>query len=151
MNELTAKYKQQLSEYDSMILEAIEAQDKEKLPDIRAKSEQVQETLNKMIEQVTYMKKETPSIRIERDSLLEKLRRIQRDYNEMILNTDDLETLRRIREQESEEGRTQLYRYIAFFLLLASIMIVYIIVMGSQRKDTTANTLNTPTIIPALT
>lgn len=145
---LDQTYQRQVAEYEQLTRTALETNDATKLPDIRAKSEQVQDTLNKMIEQLTYLKKETPSIRVERDALLETLRRIQRDYTQMLLNTDDLETLRRIREQESDEGRTQLYRYLAFFILLACTMIIYLMVVGPQRNAVTAST---PMISPTLT
>jgi hypothetical protein len=147
-DELKAIYKRQIGEYESMIREAIELRDTTKIPSIRAKAEQIQTSLNKMIENITYLKRDTPDIQIERADLLGKLRQIQKDYSDMIVNVDDLETLRRIRKEESEEGETLLYRYLAFFVLLACILVVYTIVVGFQRSAVRAST---PTMMPILT
>ena len=141
-------YQRQVADYEAMIGTALATNDASRLPEIRAKAEQIQTTLNKMIESMTYLKKETPSIQIERDKLLEKLRRIQQDYNAMSVNTDNLETLRRIRQQENEESRRQLFRYIAFFLLLACVLLIFLIVAGPQKN---ASIASTPTMSPPLT
>jgi hypothetical protein len=102
-----------------------------------------------MVEALTYMRKETPDIRTERDILLEKLRRIQMDYNALIEGSDDLETLRRIRKEEGGEARRQLYQYLAFFILLSCGMILFVMVMGGRQKtDKTATMASTPAIKP---
>ena len=44
----------------------------------------------------------------QRDALIEKLRRIQRDYNGLLVNTDKMETLRRIRGFQEENWKGKL-------------------------------------------
>lgn len=129
---------------------SIRLNDPSKLPELKAKSEAIQHVLDKMIENLTYLKKETPDIRAERDSLLEKLRRIQRDYSAMVVNTDDLETLRRIRQQENGEARRMLLIYLTAFLFVACMLMVYLVYAG--RKEATSQTAAaTPTMSPAFT
>lgn len=147
---LAQQYSQQSHAYNSAVESALQSNNSSQLPQLRTMSEQMQTTLNKMIESLTYLKRETPDVKVERDKLLEDLRRIQRDYTGMILNTDDLETLRRIRQQENGEARRQLLMYLVVFVFVATMLIVYII-YTSRKADTTATSAPTPTMSPALT
>lgn len=149
-NELNEQYLRQASEYEGLITTALNSNDTTKLPTIRAKAEQIQTTLNQMIESLTFLKKETPDISVQRSVLLEKLRQIQRDYNGMIANTDDLETLRRIRQQEGESGRLLLGQYLLFFLALAALVIVALFVFGRQKNASTPSMAPTPAMSPTL-
>lgn len=150
MEELNAKYKQQVKEYELLMQTSVQQKDPAKLPELKAKSEAIQATLNTMIENLTYLRKDTPDIRTERDALLEKLRRIQKDYSAMIVNTDDMETLRRIREQENGDIKRHLMIYLFVFLFLTSVLLVYMTFTG-RKAETTATTAMTPTMSPALT
>ena len=150
MDELNRTYQQQVSEYETVMKESIASKDPSKLPELRAKSEAIQATLNKMVENLTYLRKDTPDVRTERDALLEKLRRIQRDYSAMVTNTDDMETLRRIREQENGDIKHQLKLYLMAFLFLAVMVLLYIVVFG-RKADTSPTATATPTMSPALT
>jgi hypothetical protein len=106
-------------------------------------------TLNEMIENLTFLKQNTPDIKQERDKFIQKLGQIQRDYNGLIEATDTLETLRRIRQQASNDADSQLQLYLLFFLLLAFCIVFYILFMA-QRKDTTAASARTPPMMAAL-
>jgi hypothetical protein len=143
MNELRAKYERQLKEYDDLVSIAINTNDTTQVTKLRNLNEAIAKTLNEMIEKLTFMKKESPSLTKERDELISRLRQIQLDYNGLLVNTDQLETLRRIRQQESTEANRQLYMYIGFFLLACVIMIVYLAFM-SHRRDTTAASARIP-------
>lgn len=149
-DELHARYKREVSEYEQEINNSIQRNDPSRLPELRTKSESIQNTLNKMIESITYLKKDTPDIRAERDSLLEKLRRIQQDYSAMIVNTDDMETLRRIRQQEGSEAKRLLLFYLMAFLFVSVMLVVYLIYAG-RKVDTSQTAAATPTMSPALT
>lgn len=147
---LNGQYRQQVQEYDAAVQSALATNNSGQLPALRTMSEQIQVTLNKMIESLTYLKRETPDLKVERDKLLEDLRRIQQDYSGMLVNTDDLETLRRIRQQENGEARQQLLMYLIAFVFVATMLIVYIVYTG-RKADTTAMSAPTPTMSPALT
>ena len=149
MDELRVKYETQLKEYDSLVDSAIATNDTSQIAKLRSLNEAIAKTLNEMIEKLTFLKKETPSIKKERDELVARLTQIQKDYNGLLVTTDQLETLRRIRQQESTEANRQLYLYFGFFLLVCLIMILYLAFM-TQRKDTTAAIARTPPTTAAL-
>lgn len=143
MDELRAKYERQLSEYDALVKIAIQTNDISQIPKLRTLNTQLSETLNKMIEKLTFMKKETPNIKTQREELLMRLREIQKDYNGLRADTDTLETLRRIRQQESAEANKQLYMMIGLFLIVCLILVLYLAFVP-QRKDTTAASASMP-------
>lgn len=150
MESLDATYQQQVAAYEAAMNASIQQNDASRLPELRTMSEGIQATLNNMIENLTYLKKDTPDITLERDALLETLRRIQRDYSAMLVNTDDLETLRRIREQEGGEARRILLLYLAAFLFVTCMLLVYLMFTG-RNTPTSATTAAMPTMSPALT
>jgi FtsZ-binding cell division protein ZapB len=149
MDELREKYKTQLRDYETSVNRAIESEDASQIPVLQAKNVAIAQTLDKMIETLTFLKKETPSIKDERNELVGKLKTIQRDYNGLKSSTDQLETLRRIRQQESGEANRQLYLYFGFFLLVCLIIIVYLAFM-SHKKVTTAASASIPPTTAAL-
>ena len=106
--------------------------------------------LNKRIEDLTYLKTTTPDMRMEREHLLAVLRRIQTDYSGLIENTDDLETLRRIREQEGGAAKQELMWYIIAFFAMAAALLGVIFVMGGQKALATAMSPSTPAMSPPL-
>jgi hypothetical protein len=148
--ELDATYTTQVRAYDAAVTASIRQNDPARLPELRTLSEGIQATLTNMIESLTYLKKETPDIVKERDALLVTLRRIQADYGAMVSNTDDLETLRRIREQENGEAQRLLMLYLFALLFVAMMLVIYLIYAG-RMKETTATSAPTPTMSPALT
>lgn len=147
---LNQQYRQQVQAYEAAVQAALQSNSPSRLPELRTMSEQMQTTLNKMIESITYLRKETPDLKAERDKLLEDLRRIQKDYTGMLETTDDLETLRRIRQQENGEARRLLLIYLIAFIFVSTMLIVYIVYTG-RKAETTATSAPTPTMSPALT
>ena len=143
-------YEEEIAAYENAITQALSSNDASKLPDIRARADRVIASLNKRIEDMTYLKKDTPDIRIERDRLLEVLRRIQNDYNGLRENTDDLETLRRIREQEGGAAKAEVMWYLIAFLIAVVALIGVIFMMGGQKALATAINPSTPAMSPPL-
>jgi hypothetical protein len=149
MDELRAKYQQQLKEYNTLVETSLNTNDASQIAELRRRNEALAKTLNEMIEKSTFLKKNTPSLTRERDELVSRLRQIQLDYNGLLVNTDQLETLRRIRREESSESNRQLYMYIGFFLLVCLILVVYLL-FATQRKDSTAPMASMPPTAAAL-
>jgi hypothetical protein len=147
---LDTDYKQRVAAYDTAIASSVEQNDPSRMSELRTLSEGIQATLTKMIEDLTYLKKETPDIAKERDGLLETLRRIQRDYGAMLSSTDDLETLRRIRQQENGEAQRLLMMYLLAFLFVSMLLVVYLLYSG-RKADTAITSAPTPTMSPTLT
>jgi Tfp pilus assembly protein PilN len=145
MDETKKRYAEQLREYDRIIEDAIRTQDVASIPKIRELNVALGKTLNKMIEDVTFLKKETPDIEQQRNELIQRLGRIQRDYNGLKANTDQLETLRRIRKEQNRESDSELYMYLLIFLVVALCIVVLVLFMsGRQTKAATATSANIP-------
>jgi hypothetical protein len=149
MDELKAKYARQLKEYEDSINGAISTQDVSKIDSLKQMNMSLSKTLNEMIEKLTFLKKETPQLVNDRDELIARLRQIQLDYNGLRVNTDALETLRRIRQQENGEVKRELYWYILFFLGVCIVIVMYLVFMP-QTKDRTATSANSPPMMAAL-
>ncbi len=148
MDELKAKYERQLKEYDDAINLAISTQDASKIDSLKQMNMNLSKTLNEMIENLTFLKKETPELSKYRDELVGRLRQIQKDYNGLLVNTDTLETLRRIRQEESGEAKRELYWYLLFFLIISIVLILYLMFM-TQKKDMTAMSATSPPMTAA--
>lgn len=149
MDELRAKYEKQLEEYNTLVEQTLTRGDVSQVEKLRAMNTALSKTLNDMIEKATFLKKDTPNLKRERDELIDRLRQIQREYNGLLVNTDALETLRRIRRQESSEADRQLYLYLFFFLIVCAGIFLYLLFM-TQRKDTTAPMASMPPTTAAL-
>lgn len=145
MDELRSK----IDDYNALVKRALEANDANLLPEIRSRNVTITAMLNEQVEKLTYMRKESSDISQERDRLLERLREIQKDYNGLLDNTDNLETLRRIRQEESVEGRRMLTIYMIAFLGLCLLILMYLLFFA-QKKATTAIMAATPPSMPAL-
>lgn len=133
MDALKAKYTSQLAEYDTVSAQAIQTNDTTKLPKLRELNIAIAATLNDMIQNLTFMKQNTPDIKQERDKFIRKLGQIQRDYSGLIAATDTLETLRRIRQQASYDADSQLRIYLLFFLLFALCIVFYVLFMAQKK------------------
>lgn len=148
MDSLRQKYETQVKEYDRLVDEAIKAGDVSQIPKLREMNAQLAQVLNDMISQLTFLKQNTPNLKKERDELIERLRQIQRDYNGLLVNTDTLETLRRIRQQESRESDRQLYWFLIFFMVVCIAIVAYLLFVG-QTKERTAASARIPPRTPA--
>jgi hypothetical protein len=127
----------------------VASRDISQIPKIKELNAALAKTLNAMIEKLTFLKKDSPNLKLERDVLVQRLGRIQYEYSGLLANTDKLETLRRIRQQESVEGDRWLYWYISAFLLLSLILILYLVFYG--KSEATAAIASAVPITPALT
>lgn len=145
MDALRDKYERQLKEYDELVKTSIETGNTSALPKLRELNAAIAKTLNDMIEKLTFLRKETPSLKEERDELINRLRQIQRDYNGLLVNTDNLETLRRIRQQEGGEANRQLYMYIGLFLLVVFGILLYLMFAPHRILSTTPTASMPPT------
>lgn len=143
MDELRTQYEKQRKEYDDLVQRTLASNDASQISKLRDMNTAISKTLNEMIGKLTFMKKETSEIKRERDELVDRLRQIQRDYNGLLVNTDQLETLRRIRQQENGEADRLLYMYLFFFLGVCLAILLYLLFM-TQRKETTAASASMP-------
>lgn len=148
MDELRAAHEKQLVDYKNMIDRAIENRDATKLPDIRATNQALSDRLEVMIGQLALMKNNS-SAEVELQKLLVILRKIQQDYTNLVKDTDTLETLRRIRQQEDVSAKRELYWYLIIFVFIAILLIAYLIFYG--KSAATAAIASTVPSSPNLT
>ena len=148
MNALRTAHRNQLIEYETLLKTAVANRDSSKLPEIRVLNAAIDKRLSEMIQQLVTMKNNY-SAEDELQALLADLRQIQRDYNGLIKETDTLETLRRIRQQEDVSIKRELYWYLIVFVFIAILFIGYLIFYG--KRAATAPIANTVPSIPNLT
>ena len=148
MNGLRTAHRNQLIEYETLLKTAVANRDSSKLPEIRVLNAAIDKRLSEMIQQLVTMKNNY-SAEDELQALLADLRQIQRDYNGLIKETDTLETLRRIRQQEDVSIKRELYWYLIVFVFIAILFIGYLIFYG--KRAATAPIANTVPSSPNLT
>lgn len=137
MDELNKRYTTLVSQYNTQIDDALTSPSNldEKIGRIAETNKRISATLDEMLQIVTMSK---PKLAVYRDELLQKLAKIQRDYDNLVSNQDKLETLRRIREFRDESWRRTLYLYLIAFLALAVLIGILILWKGGYTKETTA-------------
>jgi hypothetical protein len=135
MDDLEKTYQQQYALYEEAI--AAPTPDVAKVKQLNV---QLSNTLHSMIEVLTNVRKETGGMKVYRDELLNRLHRIQKEYNGLAQNNDTLETLRRIRESEQTRVDSSLHLYIIGFFIAAILLIVVLFF----KKDIVAAVYSEP-------
>lgn len=144
MEELKTKYAQQVALYESYIREGADVQK------ISALNVEIGKTLEEMIGILTNMKEDGGGrIQEQRNQLIEKLQRIQQDYNGLIQNTDKLETLRRIRQSEQTVSTKTLQLYLIFFF--AILLVILLLMLFFQKKPIAAPMPSSPAMAASFT
>jgi len=148
MDALRTAHVNQLNQYKTLIETSVDNRDSSKLPEIIAINIALTNRLDTMLTLLATMKQNN-SAEAELTELLADLRQIQRDYNGLIKETDTLETLRRIRQQEDVSIKRELYWYLIVFVFVAILLIAYLIFYG--KRAATAPIANTVPSSPNLT
>lgn len=148
MDALRTAHVNQLNQYKTLIETSVDNRDSSKLPEIIAINIALTNRLDTMLTLLATMKQNN-SAEAELTELLADLRQIQRDYNGLIKDTDTLETLRRIRQQEDVSIKRELYWYLIIFVFVAILLIAYLIFYG--KRAATAPIANTVPSSPNLT
>ena len=148
MRDLQRRYSQLSQQYETLLRTANTPQQVQRL---RQLNEQMSKLLDDMLNHLNGANPTGDMLKT-RDELTRRLTRIQRDYNGLLIATDDLETLRRIRAHESSEGRKTLTIYLFAFVALAVLLLVVIFWKGrSQTKETAAIMPTSPAVTAAFT
>lgn len=142
MEELKQKFAQQSALYESHIREGAST------AKISALNVEISKTLEEMIGILTNVKEDDQIVEY-RGQLIEKLQRIQQDYNGLIQSTDTLETLRRIRESQQTVSTASLQIYLFFFF--AILLIVFVMMIFFQKKPMAAPMPSSPAIAASFT
>jgi hypothetical protein len=126
-------YEQEVARYNALVDDTLANPQKldTNLAEIRAINQRLAHILDQMLTDAHNTRGTPAGVR---DELIEKLQRIQRDYNGLLQNTDKLETLRRIRKGETENWWGSLGLYLLTFLILATVA-VFVIMFKRQKVD----------------
>lgn len=151
-SELDARYKQQLQLYDAYIHDAVQSNSvsPETVEKIKQTNQAIANTLDEMIALITQSKKTDGNIQVYRDELVARLHRIQKDYNGLLQNTDTLETLRRIRNQEEKEANGSLFWLIVGFLVICILVLILMIVFGQKKASADIIPISPATTAPLI-
>jgi hypothetical protein len=147
MDELNKEYAKLMAEYEDHVQKAIASEDiKPHADKLKSLNTQIADVLDKMI-QITAQSKEVQATDYRTD-LLQKLDKIQKDYNGLSQKTDQIETLRRIRANQTVDTNFNLY----FFLFLAiCVLLILLIFFRGQNSDSVTSMANRPAAMPAFT
>lgn len=144
MEDLKGKFAEQSALYESYIREGASVEK------ISALNVEITKTLEEMIGILTNVKQDDGGyIKDYRSQLIEKLQRIQQDYNGLVQNTDTLETLRRIRQSQQTVSIQSLQMYLIFFF--AILLIIFLMMIFFQKKPTAAPIPRSPAIATSFT
>lgn len=150
MDEL---YKQQYAVYEDLVQQALRETNPQKkavlIEKLKTTNLQLSQTMNELLSSLSSTRKETAQVQMYRDQLMDVLRRIQKDYNGLLQNTDQLETLRRIRAYETEKYTTSMHLYLVGLFLLAIAFVLILLFRGGQKADTSMMTAASPPTNPA--
>jgi hypothetical protein len=146
---LRTQYINKVAEYDSIVNSAVASNDTTKIARIRQLNQEISAILDQMLQKIAETKQSTPVLVSERDELVKKLRRIQFDYNGLLVNTDALETLRRIREQESGSNSKALTRYLFFFFVICLLVMLAMLFFKKGSYSSITTSAPTPNMTPA--
>ena len=139
-------------EYSRLVTEALANPNQvdTSVEQIKAKNIQIANMLDQMIRESSMSGSMSPDVEAARTELVNKLQRIQTDYNGLIQNTDKLETLRRIRSFKQESSQTDLQMYLFAFLFLA-LLVIGVLIFKRQNADTAPMMPTSPTTMAAFT
>lgn len=137
MDELKKQYAELSALYESYIKDAIETNDPTRIEKIKELNVKIAAVLDEMIRLTTEMRKESDNVNVYRDELINKLRKIQMDYNGLLENTDKLNTLRRIRETEEGRANKGLYLYLILFIGACIFVLLVILFRGQKSESAT--------------
>jgi hypothetical protein len=142
MSDLKVTYEAQMEQYRTLANEAILDSTKidanvEKLKTLNA---EIAITLDQMI---TLLSRTSFDMNSEatQSELLEKLQRIQRDYNGLIQTKDKLETLRRIKEFEKATQSNTVFIYVISIGILAILLLLFMFFRGRSSYLPSANAI----------
>jgi hypothetical protein len=154
MDALNAKYGRLMAEYEHHVNEAmVSGNIQPHIAAIKALNQEISSVLDQMIA-ITAKAKESHAT-VYRDELMQRLDRIQKDYNGLAQSTDQLETLRRIRRDQGTTANQFFWTYFLLFMVLCAGVLLFLFFGGSsqtvQRSETVIKTPSTAAAIPVLT
>lgn len=152
MDDLRAQYAKLMTEYDDLVKDTVANPDKldANITKITALNQKISAVLDEMIRILTLTKSNSGNIVLYRDELVQKLQKINQDYDALARDSDKLETLRRIRAFEDGSWKDSLKSYLIAFLVLV-VVLVLLFLFKVYSKDITTPTPSSAAAMPPLT
>jgi len=123
MDALNAKYAKLMALYEDHVKQAMDTGDiQAHVETLKTLNEQIADVLDQMIA-ITAKAKESHAT-LARDDLMRKLDRIQKDYNGLAQSSDQLETLKRIRSDQTVAVNQFFWTYFWLFIVLCLFVLV---------------------------
>lgn len=152
MNALEQRYLAQREQYNTLVETAMDRGARDVIGQIQDLNTAMSETLAKMIAALETTKANPDDINVYRRKLEERLMRIQNDYTLLKSNTDEMETLRRIRQYEESKANTSLNLYMFGLALLCFVLLLVIFAFGRHRSaEPTAAMPSAANMMPTFT
>lgn len=131
MAELETRYKTKYDLYTQYASEALATGNattrEEFIQKIKVLNTELASILAEMIRSLTNSKNTAPSTEKLRDELVSRLQRIQFDYNGLLVSTDKLTTLRRIRQFETAKSTEKVNTYLIGLAVLSALLVLAVI------------------------
>jgi len=122
MADLRAEFRRRQEVYDGLVQHALETNDSTTLNEIAAAKKAMNDTLSKMLA----LSSKTGTAE-EQEELIERIMKIQRDYNGILASTDKLETLRRIHQFEEVQKGSGTKIFGALFVAASLALLIVLI------------------------
>lgn len=152
MDELKSRYNTLNQQYNTLVEDALSNPSKlnENVASLIQINTQISSTLDEMISILTLAKSSSSELTKYRDELIQKLEKIQSDYNGLVRDSDKLTTLRKIRAFEDDSWKRTLRWYLFIFLAIVVVVGILLLFKKSTPQITAATPMNAITI-PILT
>jgi hypothetical protein len=119
MEELEQKFQKQKAVYDQLVADALTNSDSNAITSIAATKKAMSDTLSEMLEL-----SESTNRNDQQEELIRRIMEIQRDYNGLLVSTDKLETLRKIRQFQDSRADVNLKIYGLGFLIASLALVI---------------------------
>jgi hypothetical protein len=119
MEELEQKFQKQKAVYDQLVADALTNSDSNAITSIAAAKKAMSDTLSEMLEL-----SESTNRNDQQEELIRRIMEIQRDYNGLLVSTDKLETLRKIRQFQDSRADVNLKIYGLGFLVASLALVI---------------------------
>ena len=140
MDALESSYVQRKGEYDTLL-----ASPTPNVDAIKAKNLEISGILNEMLTELSKVKEDAGHIEQVRNDLVGKLVKVQNDYNVLVNQKDQVETLKTIRVHEDEKFYATFYWY-GVGLLVVSVLFFFVLMWkGGYKAPTMPTMMMSPT------
>jgi NTP pyrophosphatase (non-canonical NTP hydrolase) len=147
MDALNATYAKLMALYEDHVKQAMETGDiQPHVETLKSLNQQIADVLDQMIA-ITAKAKESHAT-LARDDLMRKLDRIQKDYNGLAQSSDQLETLKRIRRDQTGTMNQFFWTYFWLFIVLCLFVLVMLFFKKSVpvEPQSSVSVMSTPRI-----